>query len=244
VGTAVAASGNAFDGTATSGGAYTGAVNKTYALKIVTGGALGAATYEVSADGGKTWGGALVVPGTGIVNVGDGMTMTFVENTVALTTDDLFSVKGRVAGYYNGDGVDLSVEVGRNNSFSYNVSGEAAFTDKGDGTVDMFTALNDLQTALTNNDQSGIAAQIDNLKNAQDQVNRYTSKVGSRMNSLEITKNNHESLKEQIAVLLSNVENADMAQLITDFQAKEVALQASYTMAGQISSNSILNFLK
>lgn len=244
VGTAVAASDNAFDGTATSGGTYTGAVNKTYALKIVAGGALGVATYQISADGGKTWGGALVVPGTGIVNMGDGITVTLATNTVDLTTDDIFSVKGRVAGYYNGDGKDLSVEVGRNNSVSYNVSGEAVFTDKGDGTVDMFKALNDLKTALTSNDQSGIAAQIDNLKNVQDQVNRYTSKVGSRMKSLEITKSNHESLNEQITGLLSNAEDADMAKLITDFKMKEVALQATYTMAAQINSNSILNFLK
>ncbi len=244
VGTAIAASENAFDGTATSGGAYTGAVNKTYVLKIITGGALGAATYEISADGGKTWGGTLVVPGTGIVNVGDGVTMTFVENTVSLTADDLFSVKGRVAGYYDGNGEDMSVEVGKNNSFDYNVTGEAAFTDKGAGTVDMFTVLNDLKTALENNDQSGIAAQINNLEDAQQQVLQYTSKIGSRMNSLDITKNNHTSLKEQVTILLANAEDADMAQLITDFKMKEVALQASYTMAGQINNNSILNFLK
>ena len=243
VGTATAASENAFDGTATSAGAYTGLVNKTYVLKIITGGALGVATYKVSDDGGKTWGGALTDL-SGIVTVGDGMTMTFVENTVSLTANDLFSVKGRVAGYYDGNGEDMAVEVGKNNSFNYNVSGEAAFTDKGDGTVDMFTVLNDLKTALENNDRSGIAAQINNLKNAQDQVLRYTSRSGSRMNSLEITKNNHASLTEQITVLLADAEEADMAKLITDFKMKEVALQASYTMAGQINNNSILNFLK
>jgi flagellar hook-associated protein 3 FlgL len=244
VGAAAAASGNSFDGTATAGGAYSGSVNKTYVVKIISTGALGAATYKVSADGGATWGGAAAVPPSGIVNVGDGMTMTFVENTVSLTANDLFSVRGRVAGYYNGNGEDLVVEVGRNNSFSYNVSGETAFTDKGDGTVDMFKTLHDLKTALTNNDQSGIAAQMDNLENAQDQINRYRSRVGSRMNSLEITKSNHDSLNEQIATLLSNAEDIDVAKLMTDFKMKEAALQASYTMAGQISNNSILNFLK
>ncbi|MBI4632657.1 MAG: flagellar hook-associated protein FlgL [Deltaproteobacteria bacterium] len=244
VGTTAAASENAFDGTSTSGGAYTGSVNKTYVVKIIATGALGAATYKISADGGKTWGGTATVPGTGIINVGDGMTMTFVENTVSLTANDLFSVKGRVAGYYNGNGEDMAVEVGKNNSFNYNVSGEAAFTDKGAGTVDMFTVLNDLKTALENNNQSGIATQINNLEDAQDQVLRYTSKIGSRMNSLEITKNNHTSLNEQITDLLANVEEADMAQLITDFKMKEVALQATYSMAGQINENSILNFLR
>lgn len=244
VGTAAAASGNAFDGTVTSGGAYTGSVNKSYALKILNGGALGTATYEISDDGGKTWGGALTVPGSGIVNMGDGITMTFVGNTVPLTTNDLFTVDGRVAGYYNGNGEDLSVQVGKNNSFSYNIPGEAVFTDKGSGTVDMFKALNDLKTALMNNDQNGIATQINNLKDAQDQVLRYTSKIGARMNSLDITKSNYDSLNQQVTSLLSNTEDADMAQLMTDYNMKQVALQASYTMASKISANTILNFLR
>lgn len=244
VGTAAAASDNDFDGTVTSGGAYTGAVNKTYALKIIAGGALGTATYKISADAGKTWGATATVPLTGIVTVGDGMTMTFVENTVSLTANDLFTVEGRVTGYYNGNGEDLSVDVNKNNTFDYNISGEEAFTDKGDGTVDMFGALNDLKTALNNNDQDGIAAQLDTLQAAQQQVSRVTARIGARMNSLDITKSNHEALDQQMTVLLSDVEDADIAQLMTDFSMKEVALQASYQMAGKINENSILNFLK
>lgn len=244
MGTAAAASNNVFDGTVAEGGAYTGTVNKTYVLKIITGGAFGVATYKISADGGKTWGGTQTVPGTGIVNAGDGITLTFAGGVDPLTTNDIFTVKGRTAGYYNGNGEDISVEVGKGNSFNYNVSGEVAFTNQGAGTVDVFKVLADLKTALTGNDPSGIAAQIDNLKDAQDQVVRYMSKTGSRMNSLEITKNNHAALDEQVSGLLSAAEDADMAKLISDFKLKEVALQASYTMAADIGNNSILNFMK
>jgi flagellar hook-associated protein 3 FlgL len=245
VGAAAAASNNVFNGTVASGGAYTGMVNKTYVAKIITGGALGVATYKISADGGKTWGGATpTVPVGGTINIGDGITMTFIAGVNSLTTNDIFTVKGRTAGYYNGNGEDISVEVGKNNSFNYNVSGEAVFTSRGDGTVDVFKVLNDLKTALEGNDPSGIAAQINNLKDAQDQVVRYTSKIGSRMNSLEITKNNHAALDEQMSSLLSAAEDADMAKLISDFKLKEVALQASYTMAANIGDNTILNFLK
>jgi flagellar hook-associated protein 3 FlgL len=161
-----------------------------------------------------------------------------------LTAGDIFSVKGQVAGYYLGDGGDLSVEVGKDNSFAYNITGEEVFTDQGKGTVNMLKVLNDLKTALESNDPDTIGAQIDNLKSAQDQVIRYTAKIGSRMNSLEITSNNHESLTEQVSGLLSNVEDADMAQLMTDYQLKEVALQATYTLAGKMADDTILNFLK
>ncbi|MBW2056224.1 MAG: flagellar filament capping protein FliD [Deltaproteobacteria bacterium] len=56
--TAAADSDNTFDGTVTSSGTYTGTENKTYLIEITTGGALGAAKFKVSEDGGVTWGAA------------------------------------------------------------------------------------------------------------------------------------------------------------------------------------------
>ena len=49
---------NTFDGTVTSSGTYTGTANKTYLIEITTGGAIGAAKFKVSEDGGVTWGAA------------------------------------------------------------------------------------------------------------------------------------------------------------------------------------------
>ena len=53
---ASAATANIFNGTVTSGGTYTGTENKTYAVKIIEGGTLAGATYQISSDGGKSWG--------------------------------------------------------------------------------------------------------------------------------------------------------------------------------------------
>lgn len=57
---AYAASTNSFAGTVSSneGNNYTGTTNKTFLVKIVSGGAAGAATYKYSTDGGITWLGA------------------------------------------------------------------------------------------------------------------------------------------------------------------------------------------
>jgi flagellin-like hook-associated protein FlgL len=57
IGAASASTDNTFDGTVTSGGTYTGTKNKSYAVKIINGGtSTTAETYQVSSDGGKTWG--------------------------------------------------------------------------------------------------------------------------------------------------------------------------------------------
>jgi flagellar hook-associated protein 3 FlgL len=245
IGTATAAGDNAFDGTVASGaGPYTGAVNKAYVVKIVTGGAFAAAEYQVSSDGGKTWGATRDDLDTGTITLGDGIDMTFTAGTVDLTSDDIFYVHATTAGYYNGNGEELSVEIGRNVNFAYSIPGQSVFTDEGDGTVDIFESLNDLKAALENDDPSSIASEIDNLDTGADQVNKYIAKCGTRTNRLEIAENNLSDLDTKLTELISNTEDVDMTEIVTKFSMKEVVLEASYAMASSIGNMSIIDFLR
>ena len=70
VGPAVADDANYHVGTVTSGGTYTGTTNKAYVVEFVQGGAVGAATYRVSDDGGLTWGSTQVLA-SGTIDVYD-----------------------------------------------------------------------------------------------------------------------------------------------------------------------------
>lgn len=89
---------NVFDGAVTSGGTYTGTEEKTYAVKIINSGAFGTATCKISNDGGKTWSDTpSVVPATGILSLGEGITMTFAAGTQDLTTNDMFTIKASLA---------------------------------------------------------------------------------------------------------------------------------------------------
>ena len=241
--TPVAASGNTFDGTVTSSGAYTGVVNKTYAIKIITGGTLAASTYQISADGGKTWGATqsdLSAP----VTIGDGTQLTFTAGTVNLAANDIFSVHAYATGYYNGNGEELSNEVGMGVTSNFSVTGEAAFTNRGQGTVDIFKVLDDLKTALENDDADGVRNQLDLLNQASDQIDRYTAQCGTRTNGLDASNTALQDMDARLTGLASNIEDADMAALITEYQQKQVALQATYKMAGDMGSISIHNFLR
>lgn len=243
---AQSASANNFDGTCVSGGTYSSSVNKTYVVKIVDGGTLPTladATYRISDDGGTTWGEVqtdLSVP----ITLGDGITMTFTDNGARhLAANDLFQASGYAAGYYRGNNDKMSVGIGKNNNFNYNITGSDIFTTQSGGSADIFQHLNDLKTALESNDAEGIRAQIDNLKNAQTQVTQYESSCGSKINSLDTTKSNHEDLDLLITSMMSTVEDADVTKLITDFQMKQIAMQASYNMAAQIGKMTILDYL-
>lgn len=127
VGTAAAATTNVFNGTITSGGSYSGTDNKTYGLKIVAGGPLATATYQVSADGGKTWG-AVLTDLAAPITLGDGITMTYNSGTQNLASGDLFTVNGYTGGYYNGNDDNMTLQIGKGNNFIYNISGADAFT--------------------------------------------------------------------------------------------------------------------
>jgi flagellar hook-associated protein 3 FlgL len=245
IGTPAAPSGNTFDGTvAAGGGPYTGAVNKTYVVKIVTGGNFAAAEYQVSDDGGQTWGAVRNDLDTGTITLGDGIDFTFTAGTVDVAVDDIFHVDAHVEGYYNGNGEELSVAIGKNMNFAYSIPGQSVFTDQGEGEVDMFKTLNDLKNALEANDPDTIASQLNNLDNGIQQVNKYVAQCGSRTNRLEIAETNLSDLDYKLTDLISSTEDVDMAAIVTEFSMKEVVLKASYAMASSIGNLSIIDFLR
>jgi len=238
------AEGNGFNGTLEKSGTYTGTTNKTYVVKIVAGGTLADATYQVSADGGKNWGNIQTDLDGGTITLGEGIQLVFTDDGgTPLTTNDIFYVHAVTAGYYNGNGEELSVNIGEGMSFDYSISGESAFTDEGDGNVDIFSTLNQLKNALETNDPGAIASQMDDLKAASDQITKNISKCGTRMNRLEIANNTLADLEMDLATLIAGVEDADMAEVITQLAKKEVVLQASYVAASKIGNLTILNFL-
>ncbi len=256
IGTAAAADGNTFDGDVTSSGTYTGSVNKTYVVKITDwDNVTETATYDVSDDGGTSWistGKTFILPDggsvdTGAGDIGDGIVLTFDDTGAAdpeLADGDIFYVHALAAGYYNGNGEEMSVNIGEGTSFAYSISGEAAFTDKGEGSVEIFEVLNELKTALENNDPDGIASCLDGLKDASDQISKNISRCGARMNRLEIAKNNMADMEMDLTGLISKVEDADISEIITKLAMKEIVLKASYSVASRIGNLTILDFLR
>ncbi|MCK4467084.1 MAG: flagellar hook-associated protein FlgL, partial [Desulfobacterales bacterium] len=243
----VEADGNGFGGTVdviSVPAEYSGDVNKTYVVKIVKGGALGTAEYQVSSLGGEadsSWSTAAVVPANGEITLGDEIDLDFDVVSADLAADDIFYVQAFAAGYYNGNSEEMSVNVGEGAPFTYSISGEAVFTDKGEGSVDVFGTLNDLKGFLETNDPDGIASCLDSLKDSSDQISKNISRCGARMNRLEIAKNNLTDMDLDLAGLISEAEEADVSELITRLAMKEIVLKASYSVASRIGNLTIID---
>ena len=93
------AAGNKYTGTVAAVGTFTGLTAMSYALKITADGAFGdgISAYQISTDGGKSWGDTTSTDLTqgGIITFGDGVSLTFpkfADATKPLVSGDIFYV--------------------------------------------------------------------------------------------------------------------------------------------------------
>jgi flagellar hook-associated protein 3 FlgL len=244
IASAQAAANNQFTGTAISGGAFTGNTNMAYALKITESGVLGTAKYQISADGGRTWGIETLTDVDGVVPLGDGVTLTFDDLGGAgpLIHNDIFSVNADAAGYYRGNSEPLSVTIDRETVFQYSISGAEAFTDAGG--IDILKTLTALKEALISNDSAEISDQSENIKRATTQILLCQSRCGMKANHLDVVKNNLLHFDKTLNFLLTNTQDADLTELAAKLLMNETALKASYAMAGKIGEITILDYLR
>jgi len=119
----------------------------------------------------------------------------------------------------------------------------SAVTVKGPGTVDLLATLAALKDALASHDVNAISALVGDLEIAESQVLRYETMTGAKMSVLKLTGSNHDDVKLQITNTMSEIEDADMTELIVKYQMQQTALEASYNMAAQIGKLTILNYL-
>jgi flagellar hook-associated protein 3 FlgL len=237
-----ATKGNTFAGDVESSGTYTGDTNKTYAMKITTAGVLGVAKYQISTDGGQTWG-SETLSGSSIVDLGDGVSLTFNDygGTEAFGQNDIFYVNANAPGYYQGNDENLSMTINRNTVFAYTISGAEAFTEAGG--ADVFKTLNALKEALLNDDGDEISAQQLNTASAKEQILLCQSLCGMKANHLEVAKNNLAHFDKTLNALLSEAQDADVTELAAKLLMNQTALKASYSMAAKIGESSILDYL-
>lgn len=106
----------------------------------------------------------------------------------------------------------ISLETSTGVSMSVNITGSDLFGDSSDST-NAFKILDGLKNALYNNDQAAIDQSIGDLDSRIDHVLEKWSEIGAKSNRLELTKNRLDDENYNLNKLLSDVEDADMAEL-------------------------------
>lgn len=149
------------------------------------------------------------------------------------------------AGNYNGDTNESAIFIGRGTSFTYGITGDRVF--KGAGAtvpVDIFQVVNDLTVALQTNDVAAIGASIDLLDASMSQVSNITSEIGGRINRITTTKEHIAGFIIQTRIVISNLEDIDIAEVSTELVRAQTNLEALQLTSARFTGLTIFNFLR
>jgi len=139
---------------------------------------------------------------------------------------------------YQGNSNDRVVSTNNGQQITTNVRGDnPAFSDT-------FTAMQNLKTALTNNDQAGVKTAIGAITTASDKMINATSDVGARLTGVRLSKTAIEDRQLNLQKQLSTHEGVDAAAVVTRLQESNIALQATYGQISRLKSLSLTNFLR
>ncbi|WP_455920027.1 flagellar hook-associated protein FlgL [Priestia megaterium] len=132
----------------------------------------------------------------------------------------------------------FSVEVSKGIHLRVNIHPENIF---GQGAFDL---MNNVQTAFEQND-------VNSLKDLSTQVDTQLStllaersELGARSNRLELIENRLDSQEITATKMLSNNEDADIEQVITDLTVQESVHRAALGVGAQIIQPTLLDFLR
>ena len=142
-------------------------------------------------------------------------------------------------GFQGDDGQNLVV-IGDGVTLDTHVSGKQAFA----GTTDPVVVLTDLIQGLNTNDSSAISSALDSLNQSMTQVTDTRADVGATLNRLDASESHLSDFKLNIQSLLSDTEDADLTQAITDLTAQQSAYQASLAVSAKIIPPSLLDYLR
>jgi flagellar hook-associated protein 3 FlgL len=176
--------------------------------------------------------------------------MTDVANTVhdgrfifggtATTADKPFALSAdgtRVD--YAGNLDAFQVEVGPNSTVEVNQDGYTLFKKQ----VDVFDAMIQLRDALRDNDPTKVAELIDTVDTAQRHANDLQGSMGGKIQRLELSRTQLESSRIYQKELISQAEDADFTEVISQMQLTQVALEAGLQSAARTITPSLLDFL-
>lgn len=158
-----------------------------------------------------------------------------------------YSVDAAGVATYNGGAEALTVRTGRGatNNETINLTGPEVFdfTDTGGTTSNILEQLWSLKDAITNGNTTAIAAIQDDLDLANQNVSKCQTKVGLQLASMEQKQSALTAITTSNTDTLTNIEDTDLPEAITQLQLKQTAFQASLQVTGLLSKMNLTQYL-
>jgi len=138
---------------------------------------------------------------------------------------------------YAGDAGQRQREITPGERVTVNITGDRVFPD-------LYASLIGLRDALNTNNTGSINAAIGQLGGVLDGVLELRSELGSITQRVESAEQRLLDEETMTKSLVSQLQDADMAEQIVELQTRETALQAALGAAGRALNLSLLEFLR
>lgn len=155
-----------------------------------------------------------------------------------------------LGGTWQGNDGKLTVEVGNNLNLPISVNGQTLFVnpittnEDGSPTKGLFDTLADLSNALKADDGAGVAASLQNIDGNIDNISAHRADLGARTNRMDSIRTQLDSTSLNLETSLSSIMDADMAELIVEYQNQENVYKAALSMGAKIIQPSLVDFLR
>ncbi|WP_305784886.1 flagellin [Symbioplanes lichenis] len=131
--------------------------------------------------------------------------------------------------------------VGPNSQVRVDMDGVSAF---GEGDASVFKVLDDISTALKNNDMDAVGKGLERLDAAANNVKNSLSDVGARYNRITQMKSSAEDRLLDVTSQLSEVEDVDLPKTIMEMQLQQTSYQAALAASAKVIQPSLIDFLR
>ncbi len=140
---------------------------------------------------------------------------------------------------YLGNRQNLGINVATDQTLNINTNGHQAFIQSG-----IFTSLKHLEDALNNNSQTDTESALAQIDTALNYTNQQISSMGARDNSLDVHKDMADQTLIDSKKRLSDIQDTDIVQAITDLKTEQTSYQAALAAAAKVMNVSLVNYLK
>ena len=166
---------------------------------------------------------------------------TYVFSGTKTTTIPYTITNGTVSAY-QGNSASMSVDVDRQIAVPVSFDGESI--TRGSDAQDVFAAIDALTTAVQNGDSAGIDTGMAALDRAFDRATQVQSSVGTSLHRLDGQATRLTTIKQTVQARISALEDANLAEAITELEKAQTARQAALGAAATINQRNLMDYLR
>lgn len=238
------------------------------ASSIAKNGSIQSGTVKLEAQDGTLIASGSIPSGS---TAGSAVTLTEASgaSTINLTLGNMYQLNSGASGTLSyqqtdtlvlgaGTSSQLNYEVSQGVNISVNLTAAGLFHQSPDGTkpdlqttlsqviTDMSAMVNDLSSGSTSGYKSSLASLQTDLGNLQANTNQMINMnagLGTRIQRMQAMQNQLSTYSQSLTTQKGNLENADMASVLTQYSTDQTVYQSALAIGAKILLPSLINYL-